>query len=113
MAKRGSSRGPQARLVFQSPPAISLIYQAFAEQREIFCDITLSQKMWRIKLFLMTFGTSVAVLAVVDQEVFGFVFDPVFVVIVLYGGPDGLFGQNGAVDLMGGQPVQGVYYGLV
>ena len=39
-------------------------------------------------------------------EHLGVVGDAVLVIIVLHGGADGLFGQDAAVDLMGGQTVQ-------
>ena len=41
------------------------------------------------------------------------VLDAVLVVVILNGGLDSLFCQNGAVDLVGGQTVQRFYHGLV
>ena len=52
-------------------------------------------------------------LTVVDLEFVRVVGDAVFVIVILDGGADGLLGQNGAVDLVGGQTVQRFYHGLV
>ena len=51
--------------------------------------------------------------AVTLAEQLGVIGDVVFVVVVLYGGLHGLLRQDRAVDLVGGQTVQGLHHRLI
>ena len=74
----------------------------------------LDRERFRFWSALLSFYRSVVtMLAVVDLEFIGVVRDAVFVIVILNGGADSLLGQNGAVDLVGGQTVQRFYHGLV